>query len=196
MARKPDSQIFLIHDLDEASRTIYLTDLQEGESEAQRASRFIKSLMILDRLAPNGDKDINVILNHEGGSVFDGIGIYDAIINTKNPVIMTVYGSAMSMGAIILQAADVRVLSPHSVVMIHHGHSGMEGHKRTVESWIDFSKEYDKKLDEILFNRIKEKKPKFTRKELDKLLNFDTIFTAEQALEMGLADSILGDQDV
>lgn len=193
MAKKADSQMFMLHDLDETSRTIVLSDLAEGETEAQRVSKFIKSLMILDNQAPLGDKDIYVVLNHEGGSVYDGMAIYDAIQSTRNPVIVTVYGKAMSMGAIILQAASVRRLMPHSVVMIHHGHTGLEDHKRVVESWIEFGKKYDPKLDEILYNRIKEKHPKFTRKELDKLLNFDTLLTAEEAVELGLADVVVGD---
>lgn len=190
MARKPDSHNFMNHDFDEASRTIYLRDLAEHESEGERTAKFIKALIILDNLAKTGDNPINIILNHIGGSVSDGMAIYDAIKAAVNPVFIKVMGSAESMGAIILQAADERAMSPHSVLMIHHGQTGGEGHKKTVESLIDFGKEYDKKLDKILLTRIKQKKPKFTKKQLDDMLNFDRYFTAEQALEYGLIDVI------
>lgn len=198
MAKKSTTSMLLQgYGVDEASRTLYLSDLSENETEGTRSEVFIKCLKMLDDLAPNGDKEINVIMNHSGGSVFDGMAIYDAIASTKNAVIVTVMGGAMSMGAIILQAADVRILAPHSIVMIHHGQNGIEEHKKTVQNWIDFhKKEYDSKLDDILFNKIREKKPRFKRKDLEKMLDFDTIFTAERAIEYGLADCMLGDSDL
>jgi ATP-dependent protease ClpP protease subunit len=181
--------------VDTDNRVIWLNDLGEDEEEHHRTEKFIKALHILDSVGPNGDKPINVVMNHSGGSVYEGMAIYDAITNAKNHITVKVFGHAASMGAIILQAADDRLLSENAILMIHHGQAGYFDHSKIVDSWHTFEKKYNKKLDDILFTKIKEKKPRFTRAQLDKLLNFDKIFTPEEAVIMGLADGVIRSED-
>lgn len=182
------------YDIDIGSRIMWLNDIGEGDEEHDRLKKFIKDLHVLDSMAPAGDKPITIIMNHSGGDIYAGMAIYDAIKQTNNYVTILVRGLACSMGAIILQAADHRVLSKHSVVMIHHGTTGYEGHKKSVEAWFDFDKIYAGQLDEIVYNRIKEKKPRFKRSQLDKLQDFDAIFLADKAVEHGLADEVESDE--
>lgn len=178
------------YDVDVHSRIIWLNDLSDHDEEHERTKKFIKDLHVLDAMAPAGDKPITVIMNHSGGDIYQGMAIYDAIKQSKNHVTILVRGMACSMGAIILQAADHRVLSKHSVVMIHHGQTGYEGHKKDVSAWFEFEKEYSEDLDKILLDSIKTKKPKFTKSQLDKLQDFDRLFSATKAVEFGLADEV------
>ena len=96
------------------------------------AERAIKALHILDSTAPTGDKPITVIMNNPGGDEYHGMAIYDAIKSCKNHVTIVVFGMAMSMGSIILQAADKRVMSANSRVMIHYGTWGINDHPKKV----------------------------------------------------------------
>lgn len=169
---------------------MWLSDLSEEDEEHERVDKFIKDLHVLDTIAPAGDKPITIIMNHSGGEIYAGMAIYDAIKQAKNHVTILVRGMACSMGAIILQAADHRVVAKHSVVMIHHGQSGYEGHKKEVTAWHTFDKAYCAKLDDILYEKIREKKKRFKREQLDKMQDFDSIYTAEKAVAWGLADEV------
>jgi ATP-dependent protease ClpP protease subunit len=48
-------------------------------------------------------------------------------------------------------------------------------------------------MEGIYLKRIKEKHPKFTRRKLKEMMNFDCILSAKEAVELGLADKILGE---
>lgn len=199
MARIHKEEVDRLFDYDIyiTTRTIYMgsveSDIENGESgtDAKMAERAIKALHILDSSAPDGDKPITIILNSPGGDVYHGLAIYDAIKACKNHVTIIVYGMAMSMGAWVLQAADDRIVAPNSRVMIHYGNTSHEGHSKSALIWAKEEERVNKKMEDIFLEKILEKKPVFTRKELQELLNFDTVLTAEEAVDLGLADKIL-----
>jgi len=174
------------------TRTLYMGSedtFDEGESgtDAKMAERVIKNLHALDFAS---DAPITIIMNNLGGDVFHGMAIYDAIHKCRSHVTIKATGYVMSMGSIILQAADERILTPFAVCMVHHGYDSHDDHVKTVRNWIEFSKKYDKFLAEIYLNKIREKHPDYSMKKLDKLLDFDTILTAQEAVDLGLADSL------
>jgi len=173
---------------------MWLNPLSENESESDRLHKFLKDLHALDSSAPAGDKPITIIMNHDGGEIYAGMAIYDAIMQAANHITIIVRGSASSMGAVILQAADHRIVSEHSIVMIHKGQVGYSGHEADVESWRNFERKYLAKIDNILVQRIKHKKPRFNKKALDKLQLFDRPYTAEDAVKEGLADEVLANE--
>ena len=189
---------FFDYGIDLDNRTIYLGSAEYDEEENGTgtdffmAERFIKALHLLEKAGPTGDKPIKVIMNNPGGSVVDGMAIYDAIRSCKNHVTIEVYGDACSMGCIILQAADHRALAPHSIVMFHEGYdSYANNHPEINRRWNKFNERYGVFLDKILMDKIKEKHPDLKDKKFKELNTFDTIFTAEEAVNFGLADEVL-----
>jgi ATP-dependent Clp endopeptidase proteolytic subunit ClpP len=192
---------FYDYDIHVETRTIYMgsvdNDPEHGESgtDSNMAERVIKGLHILDSSAPSGDKPITVLMNNPGGDVYHGAAIYDAIKACKNHVTIVVYGHAMSMGSIILQAADHRVMQPNSRMMVHYGTWGYTDHPKIFQKWADESKKFMEWMDSVYMEKIKQKKPNYTRNQLKELCNFDTILTPEEAFELGLIDEILGVSD-
>lgn len=189
---------FFDYSVDLDNRTIYLGSIEYSDDEDETgvdfkmAEKFIKALYLLEKAAPSNDKPINIIMNNPGGNVIDGMAIYDAIKNCKNHVTITVFGQACSMGCIILQAADYRVLAPHAVVMFHEGtDSYAQNHPEIIKRWINFNEKYYKLINKIVIDRIKQKKPEFKDKKFEELNLFDTILTAQEAIDMGLADEVL-----
>lgn len=157
------------------------------EIDDELLDEVISNLCMLDRTTGN----ITVIINTPGGECGAGLGIYDAIKGCSNHVRGIVYNQASSMGSIILQACDERLLTPHSYVMIHDGEQGSEMmHPLAKKQWDNYLKVMDKQISTILLNRIKEKKPRFTYKKLEELTLFDTILWPKDAIELGLADRI------
>jgi ATP-dependent Clp endopeptidase proteolytic subunit ClpP len=153
------------------------------------AERTIKNLHILDKRVH--EQGITIKMNNVGGDIYHGLAIYDAIKACQNDVKIIVYGHAMSMGSFILQAADERIMSPMSRMMIHYGQGGIHGHMKDVYRHADELKELDKMINGIYLSKIKESKPRFTMKKLEEAMNFDWFLSPEQAVKHGLCDRIL-----
>lgn len=173
-------------------RTLYMgSELVSEESEsgtdALMAERMIKNLLILDKEG----EEICIVMNNLGGDVTHGLAIYDAIKACKSKIIIKAFGHAMSMGSVIFQAADERVMAPSAVMMIHVGSTSNAGHANTVYRQIAESQRLDKLVDHIYLEKIREKHPTFSPQRLKGMLNHDTYLPAAQAVELGLADRIL-----
>ena len=140
---------------------------------------------------PSGEKPITIILNNPGGEDYHMLAIYDAIAKCKSHVTIIVYGQAFSAASLILQAADERILAPHPRVMIHLGSAGYYDHPKIVKAWAIETEKVTKDMEIIYLDRIREKHPLFKLRQLQKLLDFDTILSAQEAVDLGLADKIL-----
>lgn len=176
-------------------RTIYMGSEsydESGESgvDGLMAERLIKNISILNL---SNQEPITIILNNPGGDVQHGMAIYDAIATSRCHVTIQVMGYAMSMGGMILQAADERVMSPYSRFMMHYGTMGLDStHAKIFEKWSEENKKSNLEMEEIFMKKILEKHPNFKLKKLREMLNFDTILTAQETIDLGLADKILG----
>jgi ATP-dependent Clp protease, protease subunit len=178
------------------ARTIYMgseacVDEQESGVDALMAERFLKNLLILD--TTSGDP-ITVIMNNVGGEEAHGMAIYDAIKNSRCKITIKVFGMAYSMGSIILQAADKRLMAPNAKQMAHYGSLAMSGHTKTVQKTIKDSEKMDKWMERMYLARIREKNSSYTLEALEKLLDHDTYLTAKESVAMGLADKILSEK--
>ena len=175
------------------TRTIYfggtnLLDEDPDEVNCKTAGQLIKNLHILEakEKAP-----ISILLNTPGGSWEDGIAIYDLIKKTKSKITIIGMGKLYSMGSIILQAADKRMLLPNTIVMIHDGADGFSGDAKSYENWAEFSKHVRKTMYKIYYDNMKKKKTKITLKDIEDMCAHDNWFTAKEAIKIGLADRIM-----
>lgn len=177
-------------------RTIYMgsegSDANENENGVDflMAERIVKNLHILDM---QSQEPITIIMNNPGGCVSNGMAIYDAIKSCRSHVSIKVFGCAMSMGAIILQAADERIMAPSAKFMFHYGYISLEGHVKNAEKWIEDSKKDDKWMEKMFLELINKKQPQFSMGRLKEMLKFDTILSAKECVDMNLADKVLGE---
>lgn len=186
--RQSDFDILMEHNIDIRGRTIYLDEAIDQDS----ASLFIKSLRYLDKTAGT----ITIIMNCEGGCVTNGFAMYDAIKACTNEVNIKVYGCAMSMATIVLQAADKRVMGKNARLMIHRGEIALSDHVTNVKKAIRESDNLESIMMDIYMDKIEDVNPDFKRNQLQKMMDFDTYISAQKCLELGLVDEIDGeDQD-
>lgn len=150
--------------LDVDNRTLFMGSMgydYEGGGESGvdnfMAEYFIKGMHVLNS---KNDKPITIIMNNPGGDWYHGMAIYDTIKHSKSHCTIKVYGHAMSMGSIILQAADVRIMMPNSRFMIHYGYNGSYGHAKIFERWADEGKRLTLDMENIYLDRIMEKEKK------------------------------------
>lgn len=194
MTGKDTIDKFLEHGLDFPSKTIYLGSVGDGEWDTgvdhRMARHAIQGLYLLDKT--KHDEPITVLMNNPGGDVYHGLAVFDAIRSCKSYVIIKTYGYAMSMGSVVLQAGDRRVMSPNSRMMLHYGTAGAHDHSKNVQRWADEFKRLDKWMEDVYLTKILEKKKRFTRQQLQKKMSFDWFLTAQEAVDLGLADEVMG----
>tara|TARA_R100001591_G_scaffold113125_3_gene126086 strand:+ start:2357 stop:2926 length:570 start_codon:yes stop_codon:yes gene_type:complete len=140
----------------------------------------------------NPEKDINLNINSFGGDTYAMFGIVDKmrhITETNKVKVNTIcVGTCMSAAAVILAAGTgIRKAHKHSSIMVHDGQIGIQ------EKVADFQRasEHFKELTE----RGNKLMAECTKKDFDywnSLSKFDSYFTAEEALEVGIIDEIIG----
>lgn len=190
---RDDIDKFYDYDLHPGTRTVYMGSVgydEEVESgtDFQMAERMTKALHILDAQA---ERDITVVMNNPGGHWYHGMAIFDAIKGCRSHVTIRATGYVMSMGSVILQAADKRIMTPNARMMIHYGTDAFDGHSKIFKRWAVEADRVNREMEDIYLSKIQAKHPDFTRAKLQKMLNFDTILTAQEAVDLGLADEIL-----
>jgi ATP-dependent protease ClpP protease subunit len=199
--------------LDTDSHEVYLTgeesysfgasvdhDSEEPGVEYLMASKFIKNLNILSKVAVSKNKylPITIHMKTDGGFWAEGMAIYDAIRACPNPTTIVNYTHARSMSSIIFQAADRRIMMPNSVSMFHLGTYSISGTVKQVESNVKFDRKDTDTMLEVYASRMRQK-GKFYRCSKAKIKKWlleqmdkreDVYLTAEQTVEYGLADEI------
>lgn len=186
------------YDLYIPTRTIYMgsteSSIEYGESgvEAVMAERVIKALLLLDQQ----NAPITIIMNNPGGDWYHGMAIYDAIKQCQSHITVKVFGMAMSMGGIILQAADKRLMAPNSKFMMHYGTDGIQSvHSKIFKKWADEGEKNNDHMEQLFLDKIHEKNPKMTLSKLKNMLDYDTILSPQETIDLGLADGILGEEE-
>ena len=163
-------------------RVIFLGD----EVNSQTANIVVAQLLHL--AYQNPDEDIKLYINSPGGSVYDGLAIYDTM-NFIKPDVQTIgIGLQASMGAFLLSSAakGKRAVLANSRVMIHQPSSGTQGKVTDQEISLKEAIDLKKKLNKILAENTGQKLDKIT-KDVER----DFWMSAEDAKKYGLIDKIL-----
>jgi ATP-dependent Clp protease protease subunit len=140
----------------------------------------------LDHLAAKSHSPISIYLNSDGGLVYPGLAMYDALRYCPAPTEAVVTGAAMSMAVAVLQGATQRLAYPNATFMVHDGTDSASGHSRNVEAWGRESKRLRHVYYEILASRSNHPPGWWEGK-----CTVDWVMTAEQALQHGLIDKIV-----
>lgn len=143
-------------------------------------------LLFLD--SADAKRDIQMYINSPGGSVIDGLGIYDTM-QYVNPDVATICtGLAASMGAVLLCAGKKgkRTCLKHSRVMIHQPSGGMQGQFSDMEISYNLIKSMKKELYEIIAQHTEN-----DYKQIEEDCDRDNWMTATEAKEYGIVDEVL-----
>ncbi|MFZ1242727.1 MAG: ATP-dependent Clp protease proteolytic subunit [Candidatus Saccharimonas sp.] len=134
------------------------------------------------------DKDISLYINSPGGSVYDGLAIYDTM-NFIQPDVAT-YGIGLqaSMGAFLLSSGEKgkRFALPNARVMIHQPSSGTQGKVTDQEISLREALELKQRLAAIMAEN--------TGQKLDKVkadMERDYWMSAKEAVAYGLVDKVV-----
>ena len=153
------------------------------------ASLIIAQLLYLEGQDP--EKDISFYINSPGGSVSDGLAIYDTMQYIKCDVSTICMGLAASMGAFLLSSGTKgkRFALPNSEIMIHQpliGGGGLSGQATDIKIRADHLMRSKENLNRILSEN--------TGKPLEVIqadTERDNFMSAQDAMEYGLIDKVI-----
>lgn len=152
---------------------IYLyQEINQGD-----AARFVASI--------RGAQDLTVRINSNGGSVGEGIAIYNALRAHPHPVTIIVDGFALSIASLIAMAGRPVLMADTGMLMIHDPWIEMSGTAAELAGQAD------------ALNRVAEvmvtayRRSSLSDEEIRELMRAETWFNADQALAAGLVDEIV-----
>lgn len=135
-------------------------------------------------------QDVDIEINSPGGYIYPASEIYTALMQHKGNVNITITGRAASAASVIAMAGTHVKMSPTAQMMIHNVSASGSGDYRDFEHFA----EQLKKSNDTLANAYMLKTGK-TKEEILKLMDYETWFTPDEALENGFIDEILSKED-
>ena len=141
---------------------------------------------VFEGLESANGEDVEVIINSGGGDVFAGSEIYTELKSYSGNVTTKIVGIAASAASVIAMAGKKTLISPTAQIMIHNVSSRAWGDHRDMQHEADVLKNYNKSIASayILKSGMKED-------DLLELMNQETWFNAQQALDNKFVDEIM-----
>jgi ATP-dependent Clp protease protease subunit len=157
------------------------------EIKDENANALCAQLLLLNAEDPKAD--ISLYINSPGGSVSAGLAIYDTMSFISNDIRTYAMGLAASMGQVLLAcgAPGKRFSLPHARIMMHQPTGGMGGTATDIKIQAEQSILARKNLAELISER--------TGQPIDRIetdFDRDRWFTADQALDYGIIDKVVG----
>lgn len=134
---------------------------------------------------------IEIILSTNGGSVYSGFMLVDALEKAKTPTTIHIMSMAASMGILIAMAGknnpNVKcVCHPFSVGLIHSGSMYVEGTTHAVKDTFNFSQHYEDKIKKYIISHTK-----IDEELYDKIERKEYWVDADEMLRLGIVDEII-----
>lgn len=157
-----------------------------SEVNSVTAGLVVAQLLHLEGVDP--EKDISLYINSPGGSITDGLAIYDTMQYIKPDVSTICMGQCASMGAVLLAAGakGKRYALPHSRVLIHQPLGGAQGQATDIAIQAEEILRMRKQMNEILSAHTGQ-----SIETINTDTERDNIMMAEDAVKYGLVDAVI-----
>lgn len=154
-----------------------------GDENVVCSKSVVKDLLTLE----NRCDKVRVRINSQGGEVYSGIAIFNALRHAKCDIAIYTDGIAASIAGVIAMCGRPHYMSRYSRLMIHSVSGGVYGNKTELARMIEEISSLEETIGQIIAGRMgctpREVRDRYFDGE-------DHWFTAEQAVEAGLADGI------
>ena len=160
-------------------RVVRLNDKIDKDS----ADEVIYRMKILDELDPG--RPIVLKINSPGGSVYDGLRIYNTMVTQQSPTHTVCTGMAASMAAVLMIAGTERLAMPSCRIMIHEAAAGARGKT----SDMAYALYHVKGLEDSLFEIIA-KHARLDIEDVRLIGSFEVFYKPDQAVRLGFVDRI------
>jgi ATP-dependent Clp protease protease subunit len=175
-----------------SDRTLYLFDAIDKVS----VKAVVESMIKINKIDDDIDRrekeykrtPIDLIINSNGGNVYDGLGLINVITNSNTPIYTHVYGLAASMGLLIAVSGHKRFAGRLSTFMYHSVSNHIGGHLEHLKIRLDEVQRLQGIYDQYLLSK--------TKLRIDDLKNVqehqrDWFIDPDEALRLGIIDEII-----
>lgn len=178
-----DRNLYFAKQVDQSS----IGDLTKHIIEINEDDKHLKKLYSVYGI-DYSPKPIKIYIDSYGGAVYQCFGLLSVMERSKTPIHTIVTGCAMSCGFLILISGHRRFAHKMSTPLYHQVSSGAFGKVQDMEERLGEAKRLQRQIEEHTMQ-----KTKIGKKKLKQVLEnkIDWFMTAEEALELGVVDSIL-----
>jgi ATP-dependent Clp protease protease subunit len=167
-------------------RHLYLGDIDATVGDS--IENFIRFWNQMDdelNLPVEDRKPIKIFINSCGGDLDATFQMADAIKMSKTPVWTINTGTAYSGGLLVFITGVKRIAYPHSTFLYHEGATGMAGDAGKFHNYADFYKKQMEMIKELVMQNTQ-----ITEEQYQEHIKDDWWFTAKEAIEVGICDTI------
>lgn len=133
-------------------------------------------------------KTLNLYINSPGGSVFEGIAIYNILQRHPARIIVTVDGLAASIASVIAMAGDEVRMPRNAMMMVHRPWNGVWGNAAELRKAAD---DLDRIAGSMKESYLAKAGDKITPEKLTELLDAETWLSAQECFDFGLCDMVV-----
>lgn len=143
---------------------------------------------IHDLNALGNKKNINVMIQSNGGDVFAATAIYNALIANKATINGTIIGICASAATIVLMACENRTIAKNAILMVHNPTISLWGSYKTEEllKLAEVTEQVKKSIVTAYMERLDK-----TEEEINQLMDEESWYVGQEAVDAGFCDSIL-----
>jgi ATP-dependent Clp protease protease subunit len=162
-----------------------------GEVNDASASLICAQLLFLE--SENPEREISFYINSPGGVVTSGFAIYDTMQFIRSPVSTLCMGTAGSMASFLLMAGEPgrRIALPNASVILHQPLGGFRGQASDIERHAEDILKLKRRMTRLYAQHCSQ-----TEAEVERVLDRDFFFTAEEAREWGLVDHVYDRREI
>jgi ATP-dependent Clp endopeptidase proteolytic subunit ClpP len=176
---KAKKEWFSLKNSSEDSADVFIYDVVGDSWEGNDAASVVKEINALNA------KTINLRINSPGGSVFDGMAIFNALINHPAKVVTHIDGAALSIASVIALAGNEINMAENAMFMIHNPWTFTAGDAKSLRKEADV-------LDQVTQTIINtyESRTGQDRENLAEAMSEETWYTADEALAAGFITQV------
>ena len=141
------------------------------------------------KLKEVGNKDVNILINSSGGSLFEGVAMHNRLKLHKGKVTVKVIGIAASSASIIAMAGHDLQIAKTASIMIHNGSVLAYGNKEDFRAIADELEPLDNNIAELYHDITG-----ISVEEIKAMMTNETFLIGKQAIELGFATSLIEDE--
>jgi len=138
-----------------------------------------------------GDKPVTVYINSPGGDMFEGIAIYNRLLEHSQEVTTKVLGLAASAASVVAMAGSKREIAKSAFLMIHNCWTYFAGNRHAIRDLADTMEEFDQAMIGVYADTSGQ-----DEKDIEKMLDAETYMNGTTAVEKGFATGLFSASEV
>jgi ATP-dependent protease ClpP protease subunit len=138
-----------------------------------------------------GDKPVTVYINSPGGDMFEGIAIYNRLLEHSQEVTVKVLGLAASAASVIAMAGAKREVAKTAFLMIHNCWTYFAGNRHAIRELADTMEEFDRAMISLYADTSGQDEA-----AVEKMLDAETYMNGSNAVEKGFATGLISASEV